>query len=99
MYKEYYLLEEICITFPVLLTFQLEVEPETTRETWMTELPPELGPGLGLSARQFKGNKSTSTGDRSVWTDTPADRAKKLKVSFKSLFSIISCFGPCFLFS
>lgn len=50
-----------------------------SRETWMTELPPELGPGLGLTARQFKGNKSTSTGDRSVWTDTPADKAKKLK--------------------
>ncbi|GAB1609920.1 GPALPP motifs-containing protein 1-like [Argonauta hians] len=53
-----------------------------SRETWMLELPPEVGPGLGLVARTFKQSKSTNQSkDRSVWTDTPADQAKKQKDS------------------
>ncbi|XP_066478393.1 GPALPP motifs-containing protein 1 [Tiliqua scincoides] len=48
------------------------------RETWMTELPPELK-GFGLGPRTFKRRTDDKSGDRSIWTDTPADREKKAK--------------------
>ncbi|KAM7405950.1 hypothetical protein PAMP_000360 [Pampus punctatissimus] len=47
-----------------------------TRETWMTELPPELQ-HIGLGARTFKKKSGPEKGDRSIWTDTPADRERK----------------------
>lgn len=50
-----------------------------TRESWMTELPPELK-DFGLGPRTFKRRTDAKSGDRSVWTDTPADREKKAKV-------------------
>ncbi|XP_029633680.1 GPALPP motifs-containing protein 1 [Octopus sinensis] len=51
-----------------------------SRETWMLELPPEIGPGLGLVARTFRPSKSIcQSKDSSVWTDTPTDQAKKQK--------------------
>lgn len=46
------------------------------RETWMTELPPELQ-HIGLGARTFKKRSGPENNDRSVWTDTPADRERK----------------------
>lgn len=47
------------------------------RETWMTELPEKLIPALaGITARKFR-KEAVADGDRSVWTDTPADKAKK----------------------
>lgn len=45
----------------------------------MTELPPELK-DFGLGPRTFKRRTDTKSGDRSVWTDTPADRERKAKV-------------------
>ncbi|KAG8452304.1 hypothetical protein GDO86_004202 [Hymenochirus boettgeri] len=48
------------------------------RETWMTELPPELT-NYGLGPRTFKRRTNDKSGDRSVWKDTPADREKKSK--------------------
>ncbi|KAM7111109.1 GPALPP motifs-containing protein 1 isoform 3-T3 [Molossus nigricans] len=50
-----------------------------TRESWMTELPPELK-AFGLGPRTFKKRTDDKSGDRSVWTDTPADRERKAKV-------------------
>lgn len=50
-----------------------------TRETWMTELPPELQ-HIGLGARTFKKKSGPEKGDRSMWTDTPADRERKARV-------------------
>uniref|UniRef100_A0A8C6SGQ8 GPALPP motifs-containing protein 1 n=1 Tax=Neogobius melanostomus TaxID=47308 RepID=A0A8C6SGQ8_9GOBI len=47
-----------------------------TRESWMTELPPELQ-HIGLGARTFKKRSGPEKGDRSIWTDTPADRERK----------------------
>ncbi|KAM5181237.1 GPALPP motifs-containing protein 1 [Mantella aurantiaca] len=47
-----------------------------TRESWMTELPPELT-NFGLGPRTFKRRANEKSGDRSEWTDTPADREKK----------------------
>lgn len=53
-----------------------------TRDTWMTELPPELQ-HIGLGARTFKKRSGPDNKDRSVWTDTPADKERKAKVVFK----------------
>lgn len=50
-----------------------------TRETWMTELPPELQ-HIGLGARTFKKKSGPENKDRSMWTDTPADRERKIRV-------------------
>ena len=49
---------------------------ELKRETWMTELPPEFSKNFGVGARTFR-TKAHDCGDRSVWTDTPADRERK----------------------
>ncbi|XP_034049017.1 GPALPP motifs-containing protein 1 isoform X2 [Thalassophryne amazonica] len=49
-----------------------------TRETWMTELPPELQ-HVGLEARTFKKKSGPENKDRSIWTDTPADRERKAR--------------------
>ncbi|KFV73850.1 GPALPP motifs-containing protein 1, partial [Dryobates pubescens] len=51
---------------------------QITRELWMTELPPELK-SFGFGPRTFKRRANDSSGDRSVWTDTPADRERKAK--------------------
>ena len=45
----------------------------------MTELPPELK-DFGLGPRTFKRRAADKPGDRSVWTDMPADRERKAKV-------------------
>lgn len=58
----------------------LQDAPEVlTRETWMTELPPELQ-HIGLGARTFKKRSGPENKDRSIWTDTPADRERKIRV-------------------
>ncbi|KAF7667919.1 hypothetical protein LDENG_00041460 [Lucifuga dentata] len=49
-----------------------------TRESWMTELPPELQ-HIGLGARTFKKRSGPENNDRSIWTDTPADRERKAR--------------------
>ncbi|KAL7983982.1 hypothetical protein Chor_004522 [Crotalus horridus] len=51
---------------------------EAKRESWMIDLPPELK-GFGLGPRTFKRRANYDSGDRSIWTDTPADREKKAK--------------------
>ncbi|XP_039329234.1 GPALPP motifs-containing protein 1 isoform X2 [Saimiri boliviensis] len=48
------------------------------RESWMTELPPEMK-DFGLGPRTFKRRADDKSGDRSIWTDTPADRERKAK--------------------
>lgn len=47
------------------------------RENWMLELPPEQAADFGLGPRQFRARTKPESGDRSVWTDTPADRLRK----------------------
>ncbi|XP_007526671.1 GPALPP motifs-containing protein 1 [Erinaceus europaeus] len=49
-----------------------------TRESWMTELPPEMK-DFGLGPRAFKRRADDKSADRSIWTDTPADRERKAK--------------------
>jgi len=47
----------------------------------MVELPPEMTKNFGVTARKFSTKTETSSDkDRSVWTDTPADRARKEQV-------------------
>ncbi|KAG7315973.1 hypothetical protein KOW79_020839 [Hemibagrus wyckioides] len=56
-----------------------EDEPEKPqRESWMMELPPELQ-HVGLEARTFKKRSGPENKDRSIWTDTPADRERKAR--------------------
>ncbi|XP_064456618.1 GPALPP motifs-containing protein 1-like [Ornithodoros turicata] len=52
---------------------------EQKRESWMTELPDNLGSCIGLGPRTFKKQSADPNVDRSGWTDTPADKAKKAK--------------------
>lgn len=47
------------------------------RESWMLDLPPERSASLGLGPRQFRAKLAPEMGDRSVWTDTPTDTARK----------------------
>ncbi|KAI4889468.1 hypothetical protein NFI96_011636 [Prochilodus magdalenae] len=57
----------------------LDNEPEELkRESWMTELPPELQ-HIGLGPRTFKKRSGPENKDRSIWTDTPADRERKAR--------------------
>jgi hypothetical protein len=42
-------------------------------ESWMLELPPDRAADFGLGPRQFRARAKPESGDRSVWTDTPAD--------------------------
>uniref|UniRef100_A0A8C6XAG6 GPALPP motifs-containing protein 1 n=1 Tax=Naja naja TaxID=35670 RepID=A0A8C6XAG6_NAJNA len=51
---------------------------QTKRESWMIDLPPELK-NFGFGPRTFKRRANDNSGDRSIWTDTPADREKKAK--------------------
>lgn len=52
------------------------------REDWMLELPDiRKISDMGLGARQFRTREKPEIGDRSVWTDTPADRERKKKSS------------------
>ncbi|KAK0134049.1 GPALPP motifs-containing protein 1 [Merluccius polli] len=55
-----------------------EAPEVVARETWMTELPPELQ-HIGLGARTFKKKSGPENKDRSMWTDTPADRERKIQ--------------------
>ena len=80
-----------------------------TRETWMMELPDKMSASIGLQARQFKSNKASAAaaGDRSCWTDTPADKERKEKVHSYIVFHIylnvlgyifgVHYFGPLYL--
>lgn len=61
------------------------------RDTWMTELPPELQ-HIGLGARTFKKRSGPENKDRSVWTDTPADRERKAKVVKNFVYRLFSHF-------
>ncbi|XP_044018885.1 uncharacterized protein DDB_G0287625 isoform X2 [Aphidius gifuensis] len=50
---------------------------EKKREEWMTELPSIQTAHLGLVPRSFRSKPGPDMSDRSSWTDTPVDRAKK----------------------
>ncbi|XP_057660883.1 GPALPP motifs-containing protein 1 [Diorhabda carinulata] len=50
---------------------------EPIREEWMLELPAAKAANLGLGPRQFRAKEAPDLSDRSSWTDTPEDRAKK----------------------
>ncbi|XP_035693737.1 GPALPP motifs-containing protein 1-like [Branchiostoma floridae] len=53
-----------------------QVSVVTEREEWMLELPPEMK-SFGMGPRTFRRTAAPEMGDRSVWTDTPADKARK----------------------
>lgn len=77
----------VCLCFLHLRSFVKDEPKQVTRESWMTELPPELK-SFGFGPRTFKRRAEDRSGDRSVWTDTPADRERKAKVSIYSLVHV-----------
>ncbi|XP_066923233.1 GPALPP motifs-containing protein 1-like [Clytia hemisphaerica] len=58
------------------LTGKAEGDGPAQRENWMLELPPEFSKNFGMGPRTFR-SKAVDCGDRSVWTDTPADKERK----------------------
>ncbi|CAG9782890.1 unnamed protein product [Diatraea saccharalis] len=48
-----------------------------TREEWMLKLPEGKAKYLGLEARSFRAKEGPDMSDRSSWTDTPEDKARK----------------------
>lgn len=71
-----YLLNKITSLF-----IQTQSDGQPKREAWMMELPDCMGQNIGLAARTFRVNAGPDLSDRSMWTDSPADRARKEKVS------------------
>eukprot|EP00455_Lapot_gusevi_P020319 TRINITY_DN21583_c0_g1_i8.p1 TRINITY_DN21583_c0_g1~~TRINITY_DN21583_c0_g1_i8.p1 ORF type:complete len:199 (-),score=27.82 TRINITY_DN21583_c0_g1_i8:37-633(-) len=67
------------------ITQKSDAPAEKKREDWMTELPPELGLGLNaaLSNRSFSSKGNKGRGDGSSWTDTPADKQRKLEETMR----------------
>ncbi|KAI5631214.1 hypothetical protein NE865_16075 [Phthorimaea operculella] len=48
-----------------------------SREQWMLELPEGKAKILGLEARSFRAKAGPDMSDRSSWTDTPEEKARK----------------------
>ena len=63
----------------------------------MLELPPEQAADFGLGPRQFRFRTRPELGDRTVWTDTPADRLQK-ELSPVSLSLCLPDYSPCDIF-
>ncbi|XP_014677504.1 PREDICTED: GPALPP motifs-containing protein 1-like isoform X5 [Priapulus caudatus] len=64
------------------LTGQTKEMP-AERESWMIELPPEMGKNFGLGPRTFRKRASCGDKDKSAWTDTPADKERKAKEAWE----------------
>jgi len=52
---------------------------EIKRESWMLELPDAKAKSFGLGPRTFSRKGKTELGDRSVWTETPEDKARRAR--------------------
>ncbi|XP_041974510.1 GPALPP motifs-containing protein 1 isoform X2 [Aricia agestis] len=48
-----------------------------SREQWMLELPEGKAKFIGLEARTFRAKEGPDMSDRSAWTDTPEEKARK----------------------
>ena len=83
-------------TLPVINKSFQDVEEVVTRESWMMELPDKMSASIGLQARQFKSNRvsAADSGDRSGWTDTPADKERKEKVVKHLIYSCTGSLPP-----
>lgn len=66
-----------------LISGDLADAQKQVRECWMTELPPVLQ-NIGLGARTFKRRANGESSDRSIWTDTPADKERKAQETSKA---------------
>merc|ERR1711862_985070 len=59
---------------------KMKDEKEVERESWMLELPEEKANSFGLGPRQFSRKGLPEKGkDRSMWTDSPAEKERKLR--------------------
>jgi hypothetical protein len=54
-------------------------EDDPVRDSWMTELPQATTKAFGLGARTFRKSSSVVEQDVSAWTDTPAEKLKKME--------------------
>ena len=52
---------------------------EVKRESWMLELPDAKAKSFGLGPRTFSRKGKTELGDRSVWTESPEDKARRAR--------------------
>ncbi|KAL2327102.1 hypothetical protein Fmac_020529 [Flemingia macrophylla] len=67
------------------LLAQTEVKVEPKRDEWMITLPPERKPGgMTMQSTKFSRGPKEGRGDTSAWTDTPLDRAQKVKMKYVS---------------
>ncbi|XP_013193187.2 NKAP family protein CG6066 [Amyelois transitella] len=55
----------------------LKSDQVKSREQWMLELPEGKAKYLGLEARSFRAKEGPDMSDRSSWTDTPEEKARK----------------------
>ncbi|CAG4923853.1 unnamed protein product [Colias eurytheme] len=55
----------------------LNAKDTKSREQWMLELPEGKTKFLGLEARGFRAKEGPDMSDRSSWTDTPEEKARK----------------------
>ncbi|XP_038209276.1 GPALPP motifs-containing protein 1-like [Zerene cesonia] len=55
----------------------LHAKDTKSREQWMLELPEGKTKFLGLEARGFRAKEGPDMSDRSSWTDTPEEKARK----------------------
>ncbi|KAL7302529.1 hypothetical protein TKK_0005169 [Trichogramma kaykai] len=68
--------------------FSNKVEDKNKREEWMTELPEAHALKLGLDSikRKFRATEGPDMSDRSMWSDTPADRLRKQREKEENRF-------------
>ena len=55
----------------------------------MLELPTSHADALGLGPRKFKTREGPDMSDRSIWTDTPADRLRKQREKVNMIKTIV----------
>ncbi|KAJ8734883.1 hypothetical protein PYW08_014133 [Mythimna loreyi] len=56
---------------------QSDTSKVKSREQWMLELPEGKAKIIGLEARSFRAKEGPDMSDRSSWTDTPEEKARK----------------------
>lgn len=88
------------LEYSLIYVLQHDNKP-LVRESWMIELPEDKPNFCGLGPRQFLRKTPQQKGDRSVWTDTPADKERKAQVNLLDfdcfiIYLILYCLGKSF---
>lgn len=74
----------------------------------MLELPPEKASNLGLGPRSFRMREAPDMSDRSSWTDTPADKLRKMeqalvcnlfiRLNYITFYFVLNCLFVIFFY-